>query len=504
MRNIFTNILALVVFTGCYIALQGQGTMRVDGASTKIVCSGSPSIVLNNMHFANNASNTMLTAASSEFRFTGTVSNNISSTGPYSTTFYNTEFNKTGGAEIDITTDNMGITTSNILEMVAGNVDMNNNFNSMWTLGTSTATLGTLTRTSGHFYRGFFQRWYSTATPGSDVAQWDLPVGYSASSYNFARVYYPSATSGGTIKARFETANSIWSGLPLTDATNTAACGSSVLVNNYFNEGYWYLIGENGIDATSAYTIKLNYSNFAGSTSEQCLRILKSENLTSWMQEGTHGTYDGAADWITRTSQTGYSFFAVAGNTTLNPLPIELVAFNANCSSNNSILVHWTTASENNNDHFLLERSKDFITWDIIAMVNTQNGNSNTIQQYNYDDPVYGGTFYYRLTQVDVNGTSRTYPPVTLDCFNTESDPNIVNVYQNGEGQISVVLFSPDEMDYVLHLYDLFGRKISVSNGILPGGNTTITLNAHILRDAYYLVNIEVGDKSLSRKLFVK
>ena len=503
MRIKFTNFLFLVALTCSCIAIHSQGTMRVDGAATTIVCSGAPSIVLNNMHFANNASSAMFTAASSNFYIQGTLSSNISSTGPYNTTFYNTIFNKTGATEIDVITDNMTLTTSNILTMTSGNVDMNLNLNSTWILGTSTANLGTLSRTFGHFYRGYFQRWYSVGAPGADVAQWDVPVGMNAASYNYCRVYYPSSTSGGTLRTRFVNSNPFYTGMPMIDSTNTAACGAPVNINNCANEGYWLVQAANGLDLTSPYTIKLNYTSFLTPTSEQCLRVIKSENLTSWMQEGTHGTYNAVNDWVTRDGQTGYSFFTIGGAQLVNPLPIELAAFNATCGSN-SILIHWTTASETNNDHFIIERSKDLVTWDLVAMVNTQNGNSNAVQQYYYEDPIYGGNYYYRLTQVDINGTTITYQPITINCSGAESDPAIVNLYQNGDGQITIVLFAPSEMDYVLHLYDLLGQKISVSNGMLAGGITTITLDAHVLRDAYYLVNVEVGEKSLSKKIFVK
>lgn len=492
----------LSLFAGAGLSLSAQGTMRADGINAKIVCTGAPFVVLNNMHFANNAATAMLVPATSEFRFVGGLTTNITSTGPFNTTFYNTEINKPTG-EIDVLTNTMTITTSNILEMVQGNVDMNTLLASTWQLGTSTAVLGTLTRTAGHFYNGYFQRWYSIGSPGADIAQWDIPVGMNATWYNYARVYYPSSAAGGTLRTRFVPTAPFYNGMPMVDATNTAACGASVNINNCANEGYWDVIAGNGIDATSAYTIKLSYTNITTVNTPPCLRIIKSENLTSWMQEGTHGSVDAVNLWVTRTGQTGYSFFTIGGNFAANPLPVELSAFNANCRTN-SILINWTTASENNNDYFVLERSKDLITWDMVTTINTLNGNSNITQQYSYVDHIFGGTFYYRLTQVDINGTAETYPPVSLTCIGTEADPSIVNLYQNGDGQVTIVLFAPGEMDYVLHLYDLHGKAISIANGMLTGGNNTFTLDAHLLRDAFYLVNVEVGDKSLSKKIFVK
>ncbi len=506
MKTLHTFFAAIILTAGTGL-INAQGTMRVDGAAATIVVNGAPSIVLNNMNFANNASSNMFTAASSEVRFVGNLTTTITSSGPFNTTFANVEINKTG-SEIDVLTNNMTITTSATLEMVQGNIDMNNNLGSTWQLGTSTAVLGTLARTSGHLYNGYFRRWYA-AGPGLNTAPWDVPIGMNAGSYNYARVYYDNATTGGTLRVRFVPVNPFYAGMSMVDNTNFALCGAPVNINNCANEGYWDIIAANGMDVATAYTIKLNYTNFTAPGAEQCLRIIKSENLTSWMQEGTHGLVDPVLDWVTRDAQTGFpsglnsSLFTIAGDQLVNPLPVELAAFNANCTSN-SIMVNWTTASENGNSYFVLERSKDLISWEIVSVVNTQNGYSNQMQTYSFEDQLYGGTFYYRLNQVDIDGNPTLYPPVTLNCNGTEADPSIVNSYQNGDGQVTLVLFAPGEMDYFLSLYDLHGKKIFAGNGMLAGGNNTIVLDANSLRDAYYVVHIQIGDKNLSRKIFVK
>ena len=510
MKRILTT---LIVLSGGLSLVMAQSTMRVDGANAKIVVSGNPFVVLSNTDLANNASSTMLNAGNGTFSFQGTTATSISSTGAFTTQFYNTIFNKPG-AEIDVTTDNMLLVTSNQMTMTAGNVDMNNNTLSTWCLGTSTANLGTLARTSGHFYRGYFQRWYSTGTPGLDVAQWDIPVGMNAATYNYARVYYPAATTAGTLRTMFNPVNPFYAGMPMFDATNPGACtgslGAGVDVDNAANEGYW-IIQQNTMDQVSPYTIKLNYTNFTTINAENCLRIIKSENLSSWMQEGAHGTIDVTNDWITRNAQTAFpgggglntAFFTVAGDVDLNPLPVELQSFNGLCN-NGAVKLNWVTASETNNNYFVIERTKNFVTWEVVTMVNTQNGNSNQNQSYSYDDHTGNGTYYYRISQVDMSGDVHVYLPITVNCETNAGESEIVSVYQNGDGQVTLILFTADDMDYTLGLYDLQGRKILAQQGKSVGGNTTIVMDANVLRDAYYLVNIQVGDKNLAKKVFVK
>jgi hypothetical protein len=509
MKRFYTPLIFAAAI-GLTNAAFSQATLRADGANIKIVASGSPSIVLNNAHFANNASSTMFTGATSEVRFVGNATTQITSTGPFNTTFANVEINKTGGTEIDVMSNGMSLITALQMEMVSGNIDMNLNLGSTWELGTGIGAVGTLVRTSGHLYNGHFLRWYN-AGAGVNTIPWEVPVGMNAASYNYAKFYYTGASSGGTLRIRFIPLNPFYTGMPMVDATNFATCGAPVNINNCANEGYWEVIRGGGIDNTGTYTAELCYNNFSTVGSAACLRIIKSENLTSWMQEGTHGTNGSSAGnlFVTRDAQTGFpsgansSLFTIAGDVAINPLPVELSAFNANCGTG-SIMVNWTTASENNNSYFVLERTKDLITWEIVSTVSSLNGNSNTVQNYAYEDHVFGGTFYYRLNQVDINGDVTTYPPITLTCNGGSADPSIVNTYQNSDGQISVVLFAPSEVDYVLGLYNISGQKIQATKGMLGGGNTTIMLDAHLLRDAYYLVNVQIGDKNLSRKIFVK
>ena len=93
-----------------------------------------------------------------------------------------------------------------------------------------------------------------------------------------------------------------------------------------------------------------------------------------------------------------------------SPLPIELTRFDAT-TKGQSVNVSWATASEKNNDHFDVQRSatgEDFAT---IGTVKGQ-GNSSNAHEYTFTDghPLAGQT-YYRLRQVDIDG-STSYSPV--------------------------------------------------------------------------------------------
>jgi len=478
--------------------------VRLEGTATRIICTGSPVIIMNNMGWTNNASGTALTAGNSEVRLTGNGSSNVSTNNAYRTTFYNLEINKTGGSEINFVSNNMDIVVSNTLEMVSGNVDMNNNLGSNLTLGSGTANLGTLSRTSGHVYNGFFQKWYNGSAVGADNSTSEFPLGMNASSYNFARIFFTSAPgAGGTLRMRFVASNPMWGNLPLTDNTNTGACGAPVTINNAANEGYWEIIPANGMPSTGTYTSRLCYNNFSSTGAPNCLRVIKSEDHLVWMQEGTHGAVDNVTTFsVTRSGQTGYSWFTIGGDININPLPVELTSFDASCTEQ-SILLTWSTASEQNNAYFTLERSKDAVIWETVTTLPGA-GNSNTSLQYQFSDPVYNTGYYYRLSQTDFNNESESFSPVYVNCGQENTGTDLINAYNGHSGEITVVFEAAAGKDYVLDIYDMRGRKLNRKSGTASEGMNQVQVDAGAFSGAIYLVTLTAGGESISRKFLVQ
>ena len=86
-------------------------------------------------------------------------------------------------------------------------------------------------------------------------------------------------------------------------------------------------------------------------------------------------------------------------------LPIELISFTLDAINNHSVLLKWITASEINNDYFEVQRSVDALTWTVIEIVDGNGHSTNTIS-YNYvDEGLVEGIYYYRLKQVDFDGS---------------------------------------------------------------------------------------------------
>jgi len=86
-------------------------------------------------------------------------------------------------------------------------------------------------------------------------------------------------------------------------------------------------------------------------------------------------------------------------------VPVELSSFTASIGGNN-IILHWSTASETNNFGFEIERSQDKVNFTRIGFV-TGHGMSAVPNSYSFMDcELANGVYYYRLKQIDVDGSS--------------------------------------------------------------------------------------------------
>jgi hypothetical protein len=101
----------------------------------------------------------------------------------------------------------------------------------------------------------------------------------------------------------------------------------------------------------------------------------------------------------------------------LVPLPVVLTSFAGQVSAAGNVL-HWNTASEANNDHFEIERStngQDFVQIGRTAGA----GTTASTHAYQFTDAAQATTSYYRLRQVDFDGTFSYSPVVALAASNT-------------------------------------------------------------------------------------
>ena len=104
-------------------------------------------------------------------------------------------------------------------------------------------------------------------------------------------------------------------------------------------------------------------------------------------------------------------------------LPVTLLEFTA-IAEDKKVITNWNTAQEINLKHFIVEHSIDGIRFNAVGTVNAQgSGASTNSYEFVHNNPASGSN-YYRLKQVDNDG-SFTYSPVIRINFNAGSRPPI-------------------------------------------------------------------------------
>lgn len=181
-------------------------------------------------------------------------------------------------------------------------------------------------------------------------------------------------------------------------------------------------------------------------------------------------------------------------------LPIELTSFSAECDGKSS-LVEWTTATERNNDHFVLERSVDAINFAEIARL-AGAGNSIEPQDYTYTDyDIRNGDNYYRLWQVDYDGTRTASEIIVATCIDETVDAPEVLAYPNPfSGELTVVLENFGNSKARIEVYDMLGVVVKAID-VDSSTQTNVILNLSNLPNAAYNIRVRTKDFVINKNV---
>ncbi len=183
----------------------------------------------------------------------------------------------------------------------------------------------------------------------------------------------------------------------------------------------------------------------------------------------------------------------------LCPAPIKLISFNGIKNGSVNTLT-WSTAMEENNSYFTLQRSSDGKNFTNIATIKGQ-GNSNIVTNYSYNDNMpLSGVNYYRLQQTDFNGTS-TYSDIiaVYDANSTVSNSSTIVVYPNpNNGTFDVSILNPGQ-SYTLEVIDVQGRQVYYNTG----SNAAEAIKVSQLSQGLYIVKVTTNNNVITQKVVV-
>lgn len=188
-----------------------------------------------------------------------------------------------------------------------------------------------------------------------------------------------------------------------------------------------------------------------------------------------------------------------------NALPIELEKFSAEAKKYR-VQLDWTTASEKNNDHFLVLRSSDAQNFTPIARVPGAGDSNLPLNYQELDTDPLTNWSYYQLQQIDYNGGT-SFSDIEAVLF--EPDAIKINVYPNpinrDQTEWKLWLLGFDEEQAVqVYLVGLQGQIIYEKNLIMFGNSLTHSIEkpSHLASGVYFL-KIAWEGGSLNRNVLV-
>jgi len=291
------------------------------------------------------------------------------------------------------------------------------------------------------------------------------PASATTSSYLLHKgTFTRNATTGATGRwygVEFKNSTIYWN-IDDDVVKSTASMSSSTFLNNSWVHVVFVrdvpnrklLIYKNGALATSA-TETTGTTNGIGSTDP--LVIANTTLLDA--------PFKGAVDEV-KIYNYALSTTEISNLYTVNTvLPVTLTRFDAK-AENNSVKLSWTTASEQNNDHFVIERSADGTNFSVLTAVKGK-GSSTVFNTYNaFDIAPVNGMNYYRLSQVDIDGKT-TVLGIASAKFSVEG-PAKFAVYPNPLNTDVLNLKVPDFKgnNITVSLTSIDGRRVLTEKAV--------------------------------------
>lgn len=174
-------------------------------------------------------------------------------------------------------------------------------------------------------------------------------------------------------------------------------------------------------------------------------------------------------------------------------IPVELTSFTSKVIDN-SVLLNWSTATELNNYGFEIQRTSDrsFTDWSSIGFINGR-GTTSEPQTYSFrDDNLASGKYYYRLKQIDFDGTYEFTHIVEAEILNP-NEFNLSQNYPNPFNPITKIKFAnPVDASVKLSIYNITGEKVKeIVNKFYNSGNHEISFDGSDLNSGVYFYKIE-------------
>ena len=357
-------------------------------------------------------------------------------------------------------------------------------------------TIGALTLTSGDI-TGYL----GTLTPSSTTANEGLISIIIGGTGTFTKNTSGTVTLSGA--NTYSGGTTINGGVLQLGAADVLADAGQIILSGgaLVTSGFSETVGTLQLTASSDISLgtgehTLTFSNSSGViwTAGQTLTITGWTGSAGKIMVGAGGL---STAQLAQVSFTGYAGTGAISNGELVPassLPIKLISFNAT-RQNNQTQLTFSTATEENNSFFAIERSGNGTDFRTIGKVNGA-GTTTSIQNYTFtDETPLSGINYYRLKQVDFDGQF-SYSPVATVVFDNKAGIRLAP--SPVQDQLRVELDEMFQGDAQWQLYDFAGRL--VQTGVLSAENMVFNVEVGSLTPGNYVIRVVSGQTTLTKQ----
>ena len=175
-------------------------------------------------------------------------------------------------------------------------------------------------------------------------------------------------------------------------------------------------------------------------------------------------------------------------------VPVELTSFSASVVNYKKVELKWTTATEINNAGFEIQRSDNGKLFNKIGFVKGR-GTVSEINNYAYsDNKVSIKTYYYRLKQIDFNGSFNYSNIINVNI----TEPAIFELQQNYPNPFNPatsISFTVPYTSYVtLSVYNLLGQLVTkLVDEVKDAGSYSVKWNAGNLTSGIYIYSLQAN-----------
>lgn len=172
-------------------------------------------------------------------------------------------------------------------------------------------------------------------------------------------------------------------------------------------------------------------------------------------------------------------------------IPVELTSFSGTYD-NGKVLLKWSTATETNNRGFEVERKSASTNWKSIGFVNGAGTTANTCGYLFEDKNAPGEKLYYRLKQIDLDGTFSYHQQIEINSAAIK-DFSLQQNFPNPFNPSTVINYTiPSESKVKINIYNTAGQLVKeLVNGVKEAGAYNVKFDASNLSSGVYFYSIE-------------